>query len=146
MKKQLLSLLVLILTLTACSVKKNAPQETTSSNLYEVLYENENLGANIQFYEIVTEKNEFKMLLNKEGLKGKIKESDIETSNFILLNMGEKNTGGFSISVEHVEDKGSHIEVKVKQTTPKAGDMVTMAFTYPICIVKINSKKPIVFK
>jgi hypothetical protein len=141
-----ISLLFLTLILFSCASKRNASKETAESALYEILYESENLGANIQFYEIVSEKSEFKMLLTKEGLKGKIKENDIETSNFLLLNMGEKNTGGFAITVESVIETPKNIEVKVKHITPKPGDMVTMAFTYPICIVKINSKKPILFQ
>jgi hypothetical protein len=141
-----ISLLFLSLILFSCASKKSATHETSMTALYEILYESENLGANIQFYEIVSEKSEFKMLLSKDGLKGKVKEEDIETSNFLLLNMGEKNTGGFAITVESVVETPTQIEVKVKQITPKPGDMVTMAFTYPICIVKINSKKPIVFQ
>ena len=29
----------------------------------------------------------------------------------------------------------------IKETYPKKGDMVTMAVTNPVCVVKINSKK-----
>ena len=139
-------LLIVFSTFISCHSIRKSTHDKAQLPLFEVLYENENLGANFQFYEIISEKNEFKMLLNKDGLKGKVKEKDIEKSNFILLNMGEKNSGGFSISVESVIEKENSIEVKVKQTEPSPGDMVTLAFTYPICIVKVNSKKPIVFK
>ena len=145
MKKNIF-LVLLIFSVISCNSIRKSTNDKGVIPLFEILYEDQNLGANFQFYEIISEKNEFKMLLNKDGLKGKVKENDIEKSNFILLNMGEKNTGGFSITVESVIEKENSIEVKVIQTEPSPGDMVTLAFTYPICIVKVNSKKPIVFK
>ena len=71
---------------------------------------------------------------------------DINTSNFILLNMGEKTTGGYSIEVVKVEELSDKIIVTVKENAPKTGDNVTDAITNPYAVVKINSKKPIEIK
>ena len=84
------------------------------------------------------------MLQNDESLKNKISVNDVQNSNFIILNMGEKFTGGYSIGVESVVETEKNIVIKVKETVPKEGAMVTQAITYPFCVVKINSKKDII--
>jgi hypothetical protein len=119
-----------------------AKTTTAKKPLYEVLTQQENGGGNIQFYEIISDEKEVGMLLGDEFLNGKIKAADIQTSNFVILNLGEKNTGGFRIGVEKVEELPDKILVTVKEIKPE-GEMVTQALTYPYAVIKINSKKPI---
>jgi hypothetical protein len=130
--------------LFSCNSKKMVvlPQ----GELFEVIYQDEYKGAEFKFYEIITKPEEFKMLLKFDALKGKISENDILENNFLLLNMGEKSSGGFSITVSDVVEKDGKILIKVNESSPKDGEMVTMALTYPVCVVKIKSKKPIVFQ
>jgi len=86
------------------------------------------------------------MLQNDEHLKRKIKEDDVKNSNFVILNMGEKRSGGYSITVENVEETADKVILTVKENEPEPGAMVTQAITYPYAIVKINSKKEITIK
>jgi hypothetical protein len=137
MKKILLSLTIITI-LVACSTQKKV-QDDTEFILYEVLFQSEYLGSEIKFYELVTEPNEFKMLLAMKPLKGKISEEDISTSNFLLLNSGMKSTGGYSIGIESIVETPENIVVTVLEQTPKMGENVTMAISYPMCVVKINS-------
>lgn len=141
--KSKLILLILIGMLISCSTS----QKTNDGKpLYEVLYQDAYAGASIQFYEIVTESKEYKMLLNDDKLKKKITANDITTSNFLILNLGERNSGGYAIAVDSIEETSESIIVTVKEVTPKPGEPVTLAMTYPMCIVKINSKKEVIFK
>ena len=103
-------------------------------------------GGNIRFFEILSEPNEISMLKSDVSLKGKINEDDIAKSNFIILNMGEKNTGGYSIGVEKVEETATNIVITVKETAPAPDSMVMQVITYPYAVVKINSKKDIIIK
>jgi len=119
-----------------------AKTTTAKKPLYEVLTQQENGGGNIQFYEIISDEKEVGMLLGDEYLNGKIKATDIQTSNFVILNLGEKSTGGFRIGVEKVEELPDKILVTVKEIKPE-GELVTQALTYPYAVIKINSKKPI---
>lgn len=114
--------------------------------LYEVLIQESDGGGNIHFYEILTEPNEIKMLQNDELLKNKISAVDVQKSNFVILNMGEKNSGGYAVGVEGVVETDQNIIINVKETSPKPGAMVTQVITYPFCVVKINSKKDIIIK
>ena len=114
--------------------------------LYEVLTQQADGGGNIHFFEILSEPNEIKMLQNDKMLKNKISPIDVQKSNFVILNMGEKTTGGYKIAVEKVVETDKNIIITVKETEPEAGSMVTQGFTYPFCVVKINSKKEIIIE
>ncbi len=114
--------------------------------LYEVLTTQIDGGANIRFYEILSEPQEIKMLLGDENLRNKIDSDDTQNANFIILNMGEKPTSGYSIAVESVQENADKIIVTVKETVPPDDAMNATVITHPYTIVKINSKKPIEIK
>ena len=145
MKKICLSLTIIggMLLNSSCATKQKV---TEAPQLFEMLTQQNDGGANIKFYEILTESNEIAMLQNDEHLRNKIKSTDIDTSNFIILNMGEKPTGGYSVAVDAVTELDNMVIVSVKESGPEPGAMVTQAISYPYAIVKINSKKQIVIK
>ena len=140
MKKviSVLSVFVLI----SCGAKKT----TDSKALYEVLTTQTDGGGNIRFYEILTEPNEIKMLENDPLLADKMKETDISNSNYVILNMGEKNTGGYSIGVEKVEETDKNIIITVKENNPAPNAMSMQVITYPYTVVRVHSKKEIIIK
>ena len=142
MKKGLVFGLTLILFSCGVSSTKNSEKLP----LFEVLTQQSDGGANIRFFEILTEPNEVKMLENDANLKNKIKSTDIEHSNFVVLNMGEKPSDGYQIGIESVTETEKNIIVTIKETVPKIGNVNTQSFTNPFCVVKINSKKEIVIK
>ncbi len=142
MKKVVLFILILILVSCGASSTKIA----TTSSLYEVLTQQTDGGASIRFFEILSEENEIAMLQNDEKLKGKIKSNDIQTSNFVVLNMGEKTSGGHEIGIESVVETDKNIIITIKETSPESSSMVTQEITTPYCVLKINSKKEIIIK
>ncbi|HLA54986.1 MAG TPA: protease complex subunit PrcB family protein [Flavobacterium sp.] len=139
MKKLIFPALAALM-LYSCGAKQAA---TNNNSLYEVLTEQPDGGGNIRFFEILSKPEEINMLKGDPHIKGKIKDEDVKNSNFLVMNMGEKSTGGYSIGVQSMEETDDKIIITVKETEPKPGDMVTQNITYPYCIVKINSKKPI---
>ncbi len=142
MKKIIVSLVALALFSCGATTTKSSDK----NSLYEVLTQQPNGGASIRFFEILSEPNEIVMLQNDENLKNKISPNDIQTSNFLVLNMGEKTSGGYSIGIDSVVETDKNIVITIKETSPEPGSMVTQAFTNPFCVVKINSKKDIIFK
>lgn len=137
--------IIFILTLSVLS-SCGSTKKKEAESLFEVIWEESYGGTKIEFYEIFTEPSEFKMFLKNPELKDKVNAKDIETSNFVILNHGERSSGGYSIGVDSVRETSNNIVIKIKKTAPQAGENVTHAFTQPVCIVKINSKKPIVFE
>ncbi len=128
------------------SFSGNKTTTTEKNGLYEVLTQQSYGGGNIRVFEILSELNEIKMLQNDEILNKKIRAQDVQNSNFVILNMGEKASGGYTIGIESVRETDENIIIKVKETAPKEGSMVTLAITYPFCVVKINSKKEIIIQ
>ncbi|MBL0012482.1 MAG: protease complex subunit PrcB family protein [Flavobacterium sp.] len=142
MKKALI--LFSLLFLISCSTSHKTVE---SKPLYEILTSQEDGGATIRFFEILSEEREIKMLQNDEFLKNKINADDTKTANFVILNMGEKTTLGYSISVQNVEETTSKIIITTNDNEPKSKRVEEKeVFYYPYTIVKVNSKKEIVIQ
>lgn len=135
--------LVLISLFCACSTTKN----TANKVLYEVLVVNNDGGANIKFYEVLTESKEIKMLLGDETLAKLIKPKDINESSFLILNTGPTKEPYNRMKIEKVVETASQIEVYLKDTQKNLEQTAIDDTTkYPYTVVKVNSKKPIVVK
>jgi hypothetical protein len=142
MSKKIILILVIVL-LYSCSSTKNIEKKP----LYEVLLVKNDGGANIKFYELLTEPKEIKMLLSDEALGKKIDSNDITNSNFVILNSGPTIEKSNKISIENVIETPTQIEVYVKDSQKNIESVQTDEDTlYPYTVVKINSKKPIVIK
>lgn len=140
MKK--LPFLILIFFVLSCGISKNK----TSNPLYEILKTQNNGGASIHFFEILSEPREIKMLLNDSDLKRKIKLNDITTCNYVILNLGEKTSEGYSITIKNVEETSDKIIITVQENEPIFSAEKLVEFVTPFAVLKINSKKEIVFK
>ena len=137
-------ILVLLLSAIACNSNRKFLE---SKPLYEILTSQEDGGATIRFFEILSEEREIKMLQNDDKIKNKITTIDTKTANFVILNMGEKTTEGYSISVQQVEETPTTIVITTQDNEPKSRlTEEREVFYYPYTIVKINSKKEIIVK
>jgi hypothetical protein len=134
---------LLVLFLVSCSAKK----EVAVKPLYEVLTTNNDGGANIKFYEILTEPKEIMMLLGDETLRKKINKDDTTNSSFIILNSGPTKESYNRIKVDRVVETETNIEVYVKDSQKSTEpDLADDSIIFPYTIIKINSKKPIIIK
>lgn len=142
MSKKIISILVIAL-LYSCSSTKNIDKKP----LYEVLLVNNDGGANIKFYEVLTEPKEIKMLLGDETLRKKINANDINNCSFVILNSGPTLENKNKVMIDNVHETATQIEVFVKDSQKNIEAVQTNDDTlYPYTVVKINSKKPIVIK
>lgn len=141
--KKLLTLGISLI-LFSCGAKKITSDE--KKPLIEVIAEKADGGAKIQFYEIISESQEFLMIKNDPDLRGKIKSDDILTSNFAILNLGEKNSDGYSVKIEKAEETDQNIILTLKEIAPQKEVIITDVYKYPFCLIKINSKKDIIFQ
>jgi len=142
MKKVVLLLFSLFLFSCGASSTKTAG----TNALYEVLTQQADGGATIRFFEILSTEKEIAMLLNDEQLKNKIKTSDIQTSNFIVLNLGEKTSAGYKIEIENAVETDKNIIITIKETETQSASTAVQEITTPFSVVKINSKKEIIIK
>ena len=112
-----------------------------------MLLVNNDGGANIKFYEVLTETKEIKMLLGDETLGKKIDSNDITNSSFVILNSGPTIENSNKVSIEKVIETPTQIEVYVKDSQKNIEAVqIDDDALYPYTVVKINSKKAIVIK
>ncbi|MGV9004403.1 protease complex subunit PrcB family protein [Flavobacterium sp.] len=137
------SIVGIVLLLFSCSSTKTI---TTKKPLYEVLVTKNDGGANIKFYEIISEPKEINMLLGDEDLRKVIKKDDILTASYIIINLGPMPDGNYASTLEKVEETPSNILFKAKDLKTKEADPADESTVYPYSVVKINSKKPILLK
>lgn len=64
--------------------------------------------------------------------------SEGERPYIIVVDMGEKRTGGYDIEITGLKFDGSTLTVTVKETSPALTDTVTQALTYPCCAVEFS--------
>ncbi len=128
------------LVLFSCSSKRS-PME--SKSLYDILFRSDYGGAPFQFYEIITEQKEFNMLLKDKMIKPYITKEEIDSCNFILINLGEKSKEGYTIKVETIEEVNDKIILSIKEIEPQTTNLVT---TSPCYVIKVKSKKTIEIK
>ena len=135
--------LVIVLFLVSCSPTKNIANKP----LYEVLSVNNDGGANIKFYEILTEPKEIKMLLGDESLRKLIKQDDAENSCFVILNAGPTKESYNRIKIEKITETPTQIEIYIKDTQKNIDvNFADDETLHPYTVIKVNSKKPIVIK
>ena len=132
--------ILISLFIISCS-KKSTP----SSSIYEVIYTSEYGGTAFEFYEIFTDEKEFRLLIDNADLRKKIKPDDIKKANFIILNMGQMSTGGYSIGVKKIVNTKDELQIHILKKSPRPNEIVNQEITNPITILKINSKKKINF-
>lgn len=133
-------IILLLFTIIFCACSSVKPPKSSFAS-YDILYSREQDGATFQFYEIITEESEFQMLLKDPIISPYLNKSDIQTCNFILVNLGEKSSGGWTIKVEKVKIVKDKVEVVIKEIPPKG--IATTVMTTPNFVLRIKSKKPI---
>ncbi len=84
----------------------------------------------------------FKASRNEVPLEG----VNFENETVFAAFLGEKNSGGYAVSITSIEEMNNQVRVRISATSPKKGSMVTQSFTTPYQIVKTKKiQKPASF-
>jgi len=127
-----------VIVLFSCSSTKS-----TKSLPFQVLTDSGYRGKKTESYEIIDNHQDLKRLY--DTVKDEIVPNvDFAKSRVVALFMGEKNTGGYAIGIESVRQEKGKVIVKIKKSYPDG--MVTMAFTQPYVIAKIDTTRKIEFE
>lgn len=62
---------------------------------------------------------------------------DLSKQSLIVVSMGAKSNGGYSLSVTKVERRNGKLRVSVDETSPAAGCVTTQSISYPHQVVQI---------
>lgn len=130
---------------TSESTQKPVTEQKKSEKMYTVLSESDYQGKEAKSFEVIKDNAGLAKLYETVNDE-QIPKVDFSKERIVALFLGMKNSGGHSIKVKDVIEKGGKIYVSVEEIAPKSGTNATMAITNPYTIVKINSTKEIIFQ
>lgn len=137
-------LLLFLLLVISCQSTKKLPQEQPiDSTLWTILYKSENSKEEEQRQLIIKNQADLEALFEAVN-QTEIPKIDFKKSQVLALFLGSKNTGGYAIMVDKVEETLNEVIVYTSVQTPT--ERATMAFTNPVLIVEVKSRKTVVIK
>lgn len=75
-----------------------------------------------------------------DGLKKNSGYYYMSEDNILLIFLGQRNSGGYSVAVDEAAVSGDTLKVRIKEKAPGPEDMVTAALTYPYVAVQLPGK------
>ncbi|MBL4594663.1 MAG: protease complex subunit PrcB family protein [Flavobacteriales bacterium] len=146
-------LLSAILFLISCkSNEATTPVETAPKS---ISFNQLNAGTNGRFeaneYQVISNEQEFKKVWDLAFANFMDKEPfpsvSFETQLVLLVAMGERNSGGYNISIKSIDETKTNVVVTVEESKPGSTCITTTVMAYPYQIVTIDkSKKEVTFK
>ena len=120
------------------------------SNDFSVIIQGEYGGKDEKTHEIITNNNDFinaieSFPITEEDLS-KLISIDFSQNNVIIVHAGQKNTGGYGITIDKIEVVKNELLVYIKESVAKKGENVTMALTNPYCLATIPKIKKVIIK
>ncbi|SFQ73926.1 protease complex subunit PrcB family protein [Flavobacterium akiainvivens] len=140
MKRILLSGLAAVM-LTSCSINVLNNATISPGIAFEVLKQETIGGREAESKQVIYNQTQLNDLYKELGWTN-VPYVDFNKNNVVAIFMGQKSTGGYSISVRKVSVDGDTATVYVKTTKPEG--MATMAITTPYTITLIPKTKEVV--
>ncbi|OFY88983.1 MAG: hypothetical protein A3K10_17795 [Bacteroidetes bacterium RIFCSPLOWO2_12_FULL_31_6] len=145
----------LLLTTLLFSCKTNQTISTVVAEPQIIPFVELSVGLNGDFSEkinkIITNQNEYNAAWNaafsRFSDQPKPAKIDFENQLILLVTMGEKNSGGYSIKIDSIVENEKTIVVTILETSPGKSCITTSMMTYPYQMVELkNSTKEVIFK
>jgi hypothetical protein len=70
---------------------------------------------------------------------------DFSTRRAVLVNLGQRNTGGYSVAMSGIRELSDHIMASITIIKPGSNCAVTQSFTSPFQFIEVQSTKEILF-
>lgn len=61
-----------------------------------------------------------------------------EGRTYVIIALGERSTGGYSVDVQKIEQRGDALHVYAKEAPPPKGAMVIQVISYPFTVVSVK--------
>ena len=139
----MIKFLPFILLLFSCSAPKKISDTT-----FTIIYNNQIGGAEKAGHLVIRDNESYiqyiESLKLEESQFANFLKVDFKRKNILVLNLGQKNSGGYEISIESISNIGDTIIVKKKESGPKKGAIATTVITTPYCIALIPKGKKLI--
>ncbi|MAY22263.1 MAG: hypothetical protein CMC74_05750 [Flavobacteriaceae bacterium] len=148
------NILFFLLVLVGCKSQNTSNEgadQGASKVSFELLVEDSQSNIDMKNYEVIRSSERLQEVFNRINSTRKpgipIPEVDFSKQLVLFLNMGQQNSGGFSVSVSKIEKTNDAFVVFVKEKKPEPTAMVTMVLTTPFTLVRTeNTSLPVEFK
>lgn len=61
-----------------------------------------------------------------------------EKEQLLVIFMGQRSTGGYSISLKTIQSQGDSLSIETYEKSPDPGAIVTQVLTYPLLILQLD--------
>jgi hypothetical protein len=79
-----------------------------------------------------------------QGMVAEAPPIDFTTQAVLCLSLGERPTGGWSVTVQSMSIVSGELQILAREVRPRAGEGTTQAFTYPAdCVLLDRSQLPV---
>jgi hypothetical protein len=69
-----------------------------------------------------------------------LKNIEFEREHIVLAAIGQKPTGGYSVTLDSSEIRGGTLELRVRVAEPDPGTIVTQALTTPCAVIAVTAE------
>lgn len=139
--KKVITFCLILVVLTGCSIKVVNNIKVDAAVAFEILKQDAYGGRDEKSTVVIKSHDELVKLYKELGWTN-VPTVDFSQNNVVALFMGQKNTGGYSISVKKVTIEDNTAIINTLETKPEG--MATMALTAPYCIVVIAKTDKVV--
>ncbi|WP_421911132.1 protease complex subunit PrcB family protein [Marinobacter sp.] len=133
------ALILIVASVAGCAVNRSATAE--GAPLARQVTESDHCGLAAPGLVYVSNAEELSQLSKlpsgKLALK-QLREIDFEREHLLLVSLGQKNTGGYGLTLQSSEIVDDVLELMVEVRRPAAGAMVTQALTTPCAVIAIS--------
>ena len=118
-----------------CSRSEN----TDETVAYTVLVDRNNGGQTSKRVEVITDQQTLDAVLANYGEPAAA--VDFDAGSVILIDVGAKNTGGYSADIASIEAYDDHVLANIVFSNPGINCPVTLALTHPFSIIYVETQK-----
>ena len=132
--KHFFSLAIVLLLCTSCSINVLNNLNANAGVTFEVLRQESFGGREKESTEVIKSQSQLDKLYKELGTADAPK-IDFERNNAVALFMGQKSSGGYSISVRKISIDDNVATITVRRTTPDGVGIMALTAPYSIVII-----------
>ncbi|RDI13366.1 protease complex subunit PrcB family protein [Flavobacterium sp. AG291] len=139
--KKVITFCLMLMLLSSCSFKIVNNIQVDAAVAFEILKQDAYGGRDAKSNVVVKSREQLAALYKELGWSN-VPTVDFSQNNVVAIFMGQKNTGGYSVSVRKVTIEDNTAIINTIETKPEG--MATMALTAPYCIVVVAKTDKVV--
>ena len=132
----------------ACKSQNTASMASENQPGYQILIKDSHSNISEPVLKEIQNEEELAQLMSQINSTRKpgfpYPEVDFTQHRIGFANLGQKNTGGYSVTIDRVEQEATQTRVFLKTTHP--GMMATSVITTPFVLFRIDNDKPLLLE